>query len=117
MKKVKYTIIHNPRCGKSRNALAALVEAGREPEIRLYLNDVLNAEELKNLLKKLKLDPIDIIRKTENDYKENYKGKSLNNEQWIEAMISYPKLIQRPIIIKGEKAIIARTPEAISSIL
>jgi arsenate reductase len=117
MKKNKYIIIHNPRCRKSREALNALEEAGVNPDIRLYLLDQLSASELSIIIDKLGLKPEQIIRKSEKVYKENFKGKKLSDKELIEVMVKFPKLIQRPIIIKGNYAVIARSPEAISKII
>lgn len=110
-------LIHNPRCSKSRQALALLQEKGIEPNIRLYLKDELTKDELKSILKKLNVEASSIIRKGEKDYKENFKGKELSEEEWIDAMIKYPKLIERPILINGDKAKVGRPPEVVLTII
>lgn len=110
-------LIHNPRCSKSRQALALLEEKNINPEIRLYLNDSLSKYELKAILKKLNVEASSILRKGEKDFKENFKGEDLSEEEWIDAMIKYPKLIERPILINGEKAVIGRPPENVLDIL
>jgi arsenate reductase len=110
-------IYHNPRCGKSRQTLALLTENGIEPEIVLYLKDIPSKKELKAILKKLGIKAEELIRKGEQAYKDNYKNKSLTEEQWIEAMIKYPKLIERPIVINGSKAILGRPPENVLELL
>lgn len=102
---------HNPRCGKSRTALKLLNEKGIEPEIREYLKTTPSANEIKSLLKKLGIKAHDLIRTGESIYKENFKGKELSEDQWIKAMADYPILIERPIYIKGDKAVIGRPPE------
>lgn len=102
---------HNPRCGKSRTALKLLNEKGIEPEIREYLKTPPSADEIKSLLKKLGIKAHDLIRTGESIYKENFKGKELSEDQWIKAMADYPILIERPIYIKGDKAVIGRPPE------
>jgi arsenate reductase len=107
---------HNPRCRKSREALALLEEKNINPEIRLYLENPPSKKELQAILKKLKLSPDQIIRKTEAVYKDNYKGKTLSDAQWIDAMVKHPKLIERPIFIKGSKAVIGRPPELVLDI-
>ena len=104
-------IYHNPRCSKSRQTLALLQENGVEPEVVLYLENIPTANELKDLLSKLAISPMQLIRKGEKDWKENYKGKELSDEQIIEAMIAHPKLIERPIVVKGNKAVLGRPPE------
>jgi arsenate reductase len=104
-------IYHNPRCTKSRQTLALLQENGVEPEIVLYLENIPTTEELKDLLSKLAISPIQLIRKGEAAWKENYKGKELSDEQIIDAMIAHPKLIERPIVVKDNKAVLGRPPE------
>mgnify|MGYP000001015541 FL=1 len=104
-------IYHNPRCSKSRQTLALIQENGVEPEVLLYLENIPTANELKELLSKLGISPMQLIRKGEKDWKENYKGKELSDEQIIEAMITHPKLIERPIVVKDNKAILGRPPE------
>jgi arsenate reductase len=110
-------LIHNPRCSKSRQALALLEEKKINPEIRLYLNDSLSKDELKNILKKLNVEASSIIRKGEKDYKDNFKGKDLSEEEWIDAMLKFPKLIERPILVNGNKAVVGRPPEDILQII
>ncbi|MCX7549772.1 arsenate reductase (glutaredoxin) [Xanthomarina sp. F2636L] len=110
-------IYHNPRCSKSRNGLEIVKESGKDYEIRSYLKDIPSKEELKNLLALLNIKAEDLIRKNESIWKDNYKGKDLTETQLIEAMIKFPKLIERPIVINGKKAVIGRPPEKISEIL
>lgn len=110
-------IYHNPRCSKSRQTLQLIKDANKEVEIVEYLNETPTKDELKDILTKLNLNAEDILRKGEAVYKENFKGKILNNDEWIEAMISYPKLIERPIVIKGNKAILGRPPENVLELL
>ena len=104
-------IYHNPRCSKSRQTLALLEENGVVPEVVLYLENIPTANELKDLLRKLDITPMQLIRKGEKDWKENFKGKELSDEQLITAMIAYPKLIERPILVKDTKAVLGRPPE------
>ena len=104
-------IYHNPRCSKSRKTLAIIREKGEEVEIVEYLNNPPNKIELKEVLKKLGMKPGQIIRKGESIYKENYKGKSYTDEEWIEIMANNPILMERPIVVKGNKAIMGRPPE------
>ncbi|PVX52355.1 arsenate reductase [Balneicella halophila] len=111
-----YTIYFNPRCSKCRVALQELEENKNGIKIIEYLKNPPTVEELKALLKKLGIKAEDLIRKTEAIYKEEFKGKELSEDEWIDAMVQHPKLIQRPIIVKGDKAVIGRTTESINSI-
>ena len=110
-------ILHNPRCRKSREGLQILENSKKDFEVVLYLENPPSEEELKSILSKLDITPIELVRKGEADWKENFKGKDLSNEQIIKAMIYYPKLIERPIVISGEKAVIGRPPERIMDLL
>ena len=110
-------IYHNPRCRKSRETLQLLQDNGKSPEIVEYLKDVPSKEELEEILNKLNIKPEELIRKGEAEYKDNFKGKNLSDEQWMEAMIKYPKLIERPIVINGNKAVIGRPPEKVMEVL
>ncbi|HLV41634.1 MAG TPA: arsenate reductase (glutaredoxin) [Brumimicrobium sp.] len=110
-------IYHNPRCSKSRGALSLLEEKGIVVEIIKYLEDIPNAEELKDVLKKLGMKAEDIVRKGEKDYKENFKGKILSEDEWITALIKYPKLIERPIVVKGDRAVVGRPVENILDLI
>lgn len=101
-------IWHNPRCGKSRETLALLTEGETNFVVREYLKELPSKQELIDLLKKLGIKAEELIRKNEPEFKENFAGKILSENDCVEAMIQYPKLIQRPIIVKGDKAIIAR---------
>jgi arsenate reductase (glutaredoxin) len=105
------TIWHNPRCSKSRQALALLDENGCEKEIIKYLEQTPNKSEIKKVLAMLGISPRELMRTKEDIYKELDLKNENNEEKLIEAMAENPKLIERPIIIKGNKAIIARPPE------
>ena len=107
------TIYHNPRCRKSRETLALLEERGIQADIVEYLKDIPSAEELKGLLKKLGMKPEQLLRKGEAIFKEEYKGKNLSDNEWVEAMIQHPKLIERPIVVQGNKAALGRPPEQV----
>jgi len=111
------TILHNPRCSKSRAGVALLEEKGVEFEIFKYLDDPLTPDELTGILEKLGKRPLDIIRKNEDIFKEEFADKELSDEEWILAMLEYPRLIERPIVINGDKAIIGRPTEDIETIL
>lgn len=110
-------IYHNPRCGKSRNCLAALDNALVEYQIIKYLDTPPTYEELDSLLTKLELNPIELVRQKEKIWVEIYKNESLTREETIKAMILYPILIERPILIKADKAIIARDLDRINAFL
>lgn len=110
------TIYHNPRCSKSRQTLELINQAGSEVTIVEYLKTPLNKEEIMALLSALNISPIEMMRTKETEFKEqNLKGAT--NEQLIDAMVTTPKLIERPIVTKGEKAIIGRPPENVQSLL
>ena len=101
-------ILHNPRCGKSRDCLAFVTESEQDFEIINYLENPLSVNELKVLIKKLKIKPIELVRQKETIWIENYKGKSLTDATIINALAKHPILIERPIVIKGDKAVIGR---------
>lgn len=112
------TLYHNPRCSKSRDALALLRSQGQEPEIILYLETPPNAKQLKALLAKLGLGARDLLRKGEDAYKElNLADPSLSEAALIKAMVEHPKLIERPIALLGDKAVIGRPPENVLQLL
>ena len=110
-------IYHNPRCSKSRNALKLIHEKGFEIDVIEYLKTPLNANQLSSLIKLLGLTPEEIVRKNEDVFKKEFKGKDLTEEQWLEALISNPKLIQRPIITTQKKGIIGRDENELSKFL
>ena len=110
-------IYHNPRCSKSRQTLQLLNENNQDPEIVLYLNIPPTKDELKSLLSKLELSAEKLVRKSEAIFKENFKGKKLSEEEWIDAMIQYPKLIERPIVVKDGKAVLGRPPENVLNLI
>ena len=114
---MSYKIYHNPRCSKSRQTLEILKSNGIEPIIIEYLKDIPTKAELTSLLDMLGLQATNILRKGEAAYKENYKGKDLSNEEWIEAMVKFPKLIERPIVVKNKKAILGRPPEKVLDLI
>ncbi len=110
-------IYHNPRCSKSREGLAILEASGKPFEVIKYVEDVPTKDELKRVLKLLSIAPIELIRKNEATWKEKFKGKALSDDEIVEAMITYPKLMERPIVIQGNKAVIGRPPEKILELL
>lgn len=113
-----FTIYHNPRCSKSRETLTLLQAKGIEPHIVLYLQDPPSPETIKTLLKALNLEPSDIIRKGEALYKTlNIEASEPSAEQLITTMSQNPQLIERPIVLKGDKAVIGRPPESVLSLI
>lgn len=111
------TIYHNPRCGKSRQTLKLIEESGTDVEVIQYLKTPPTKEELESVIDKLGIKPEDLLRKGEAVFKEKYKGKKLSDQEWISAMVDNPILIERPIVIKGDKAIIGRPPENVNDLL
>lgn len=112
------TIYHNPRCSKSRATLQLLTDQNIEPKIVEYLNTPPDAITLDKLLKKLGMEPRDLMRKQEAEYKENnLDDESLTRDQLIQAMVDHPKLIERPIVVTNNKAAIGRPPENVLDIL
>ena len=113
-----YTIYHNPRCSKSRETLALLEQSGAAaPQIIEYLKTPPTAAELKAIVAKLGIEPEQLVRKGEEIYKTHYAGKSLTRAQWIDAMVKHPVLIERPIVIKGPRAVLGRPPENVKKLL
>lgn len=112
------TIYHNPRCSKSRATLQLLTDQNIEPKIVEYLNTPPDAKTLDKLLKKLDMEPRDLMRTQEAEYKENnLDDESLTRDQLIQAMVDHPKLIERPIVVTNNKAAIGRPPENVLDIL
>ena len=110
-------IFHNPRCSKSRKTMELLKESGIDFEVRLYLQDPPNVNELETLLHILELEPRSLMRVDEDEYEINDLENQQDRNALIEAMVSYPILIQRPIVVHNGKARIGRPPEAILEIL
>lgn len=110
-------IYHNPRCGKSRNCLAFLDQSNQDYKIIPYLTESPSFTDLKLLLEKLSLKPLQLVRVKEKIWIENYKKKNLNDDEIIQAMADHPILIERPIVIKDGKAIIGRDLDLVASFL
>jgi len=110
-------ILHNPRCAKSRAGLKFLQDKDIEPEIIKYLENTPSAAGFKEILKKMGAKPTDVLRKNEAVYKEQFKGKEFTDDEWIEIMVNNPKLIERPIVINGDKAVLGRPAEKIEEVL
>src|SRR5215470_2273132 len=114
---MSFTIYHNPRCTKSRATLALLQEHGIQPKVIEYLQTPPTAAELKAIIGKLGIAAEELVRKGEDVYKTNYAGKKLTAAQWIAAMVSHPILIERPIVVSGNRAVIGRPPENVKPLL
>lgn len=110
-------IYHNPRCSKSRQGLEILENSEKEFEVVKYLETIPSTEELKEIIRLLNISPIDLVRKNEKIWKEKYKGKELSDSEIINAMIENPKLIERPIVVNNNKAVVGRPPESIKEII
>ncbi len=110
-------IYHNSRCGKSRECLAFLEEYGKEYEVIKYLYNVPTFDELKSIIEKLDIKPIELVRQKEKIWLENFKNKIMSDDEIIQAMILNPILIERPIVINGNKAVIARPLEKAATII
>jgi arsenate reductase len=113
---MEVTIYHNPRCSKSRQALSLLESKGNKPIVVEYLKKPLTTEQLSQIINELNIKPIDLVRKNESIWKENYKGKELSDDELIEAMISNPKLIERPIVSSSKGTVVGRPPENVLSV-
>ena len=111
------TIYHNNRCSKSREGICFLFILKQPFEVINYLDKVPSFNELENIIKKLNIKPIELVRIKEKDWTENFKGKTVSDKEIIVAMIQFPKLIERPIVINGEKAVIARPTDLINKVL
>ncbi|WP_374361765.1 ArsC/Spx/MgsR family protein [Cloacibacterium sp.] len=114
---MKIVILHNNRCGKSRAALQLLESKGLDFETRLYLENPLSETEIKELLEKLDVSVNDIIRKNEEIWREFFSDTTYSHQDLITILSNHPKLLQRPIVIKGNKAIVARDLEKLEQFL
>lgn len=112
-----FTVYFNPGCSKCRNALALLDEHDAAPRVIEYLKTPPIVAELRDILAKLGIRPLQLVRKSEEIYKTKYAGKTLTDEQWIEAMVADPILIERPIVVRGDRAVIGRPPENVLALL
>ncbi len=110
-------IYHNPRCRKSRETLQIINDKGADVEIIEYLKTPPTESELKEILKKLGINAKDLLRKGETIFKEKYKGNEFTEDEWIKIMIENPTLIERPIVVKGDKAVLGRPPENVKKLV
>ena len=111
------TIYHNPRCSKSRATLALLQQNGIEPTVVEYLKQPPDRAALNRILTKLGVQPEEIVRKGEDAYKQHFAGKQLSRDQWLDALAAHPVLIERPIVVKGDRAVIGRPPENVLDLI
>ncbi|WP_294822003.1 arsenate reductase (glutaredoxin) [uncultured Flavobacterium sp.] len=111
------TIYHKPQCSKSREGLQLLEELGLPFKTVKYLDEPLSKDELKELIKKLGIKPIGLVRTKEDIWKEKFEGRKLTGAQVIAAIAKYPNLMERPVIINGDKAVIARPADKAREVL
>lgn len=112
-----WTIYHNPRCSKSREALALLKENGITPKVVEYLKDVPTRKELELLVMQLGLPASELVRRNEPLFREKYKGLELNEHEWIRVLHENPQLIERPVVVKGHTAVIGRPMENVEELI
>lgn len=110
-------IYHNPRCGKSREALEILKGSGKDFQVVQYLQQPPSEGELREIVEKLGLAPMDLVRQGETLWKENFKGKPLSDAQVIQVLAENPKLLERPIVVRDKKAVIGRPPIRVKTLL
>ncbi len=110
-------IYHNNRCSKSRQTLDLIRKSGQEVEVVEYLKTVPTADELQEVLQKLRLKPSQLLRKGERVFKELYAGQVLSEEEWLQVLLKHPVLLERPIVVSGERALIGRPPENVLPLL
>jgi arsenate reductase len=110
-------VYHNPRCSKSREAIAILEDSGKKFSVKEYLKETPSLAEIKDLISLLAINPIDLIRKNEDEYKSLIKDKNLNDDQLLLILSENPKLIERPIVITNNKAVIGRPPSLIIDLI
>lgn len=113
----EWQVFHNPRCSKSRSACALLQEKGIDYQVVEYLKTPPSKEALRAVLAKLGMKPVEIVRTGEAVYKDTYKGKTLDDEAWLDALVDNPVLIERPIVIRGDRAVVGRPPERVLDLL
>jgi arsenate reductase len=111
------TIYHNPRCRKSREALGLIEESGQPYEVVEYLKKPLSVEDLGTLLQKLDMKPMELVRRNEADWKEHFRGRELSDSEILNAMARYPKLMERPVAVRGNRAVLGRPPENVLGLL
>lgn len=117
MSKETIRIYYNPRCSKCRETVALVSERGYTTELVEYLVTPPGKDELRNLLQKLGMKPGELVRKGEEAFKQLYAGCTLGDEEWLDALVAHPVLIERPIVVRGDKAVVARPPEKVLALL
>ncbi len=113
MSKEILTVYYNPRCSKCREAVALVSERGYNTVLIKYLDTPLSKETLSSLLHKLGMKPLELIRKGEEVFKQHFAGRTLSDEEWLDALVAYPVLMERPVVVRGNKAIVARPAEKV----
>ena len=114
---IRISIYHNARCSKSRSACALVAEAGVDAEIVSYLETPPTGAELRELLRKLGMKPSELIRRGEPVFAEQYAGRELSEDEAFEALLAHPILMERPIVVRGDRAVVARPPERVRELL
>ena len=117
MSKKSVTIYHNARCSKSRSACELVAARGVTAQVIDYLQTPPGQDELRTLLKKLGMRPEQLVRRSEAIFQEQYAGKTLSDEQWLAALVAHPILIERPIVVRGDHAVIGRPTERVGELL
>ena len=117
MSQASVVIYHNARCSKSRSACELIAAQGVTPEIVDYLKTPPSKEELRELVRKLGIPAADLVRRGEETFKTHYAGKTLSEEEWLDALAAHPSLIERPIVVAGYRAVIGRPPEKVLALL
>lgn len=117
MSDVSVRIYHNNRCSKSRAACQLIADKGVDAEIVDYLKTPPSRDELRELLRKLGMKSAELVRRGESVFKEQYAGRSLSDEEWLDALVAHPILIERPIAVRGDRAVLGRPPEKILDLL
>lgn len=117
MSKETIRIYYNPRCSKCRDTAALVREHGYNTELIEYLTTPPGKEELRGLLKKLGMKPLELIRTGEAVFKENYAGRTLSDEEWLDALLAHPVLMERPVVVRGNRAVVARPAEKVLALL
>jgi arsenate reductase len=117
MNKETITIYYNPRCSKCREVAALVSEQGYNTELVKYLDTPPSKKELSSLLLKLGMKPLELIRKGEEKFKQHFAGRTLSDDEWLDALVAYPVLTERPVVVRGNKAVVARPAVKVLEIL
>ena len=117
MNKETITIYYNPRCSKCREVAALVTERDYNSELIKYLDTPPSKKELSSLLHKLGMKPLELIRKGEEIFKQYFAGRTLSDEEWLDALVAYPVLMERPVVVRGNKAVVARPAVKVLEIL